>query len=96
MPAPPEKFSEKKLWTEELKVLKTFVSEYLSDKKCLRELNIEKLSSPDWFASNNKPNPEELIDTLINEIKTSAEKKKTTNLFSPTRLSNLKLPREKY
>lgn len=83
MPAPPEKFSEKKLWTEELKVLKTFVSEYLSDKECLRELNMEKLSSPDWFASNNKPNPEELIDTLINEIKTSAEKKKNKQpLFS--------------
>lgn len=73
MPNPPQTLSEKRQWDEELDVLKSFVSEYLLDERCLKAMNMEALNTPDWFAKNNKPKPEDLIEHLIEHLKSKVE-----------------------
>ena len=89
MPNPPQTLSEKRKWIEELDVLKRFVMDYLSDTSCLKSLNLEELSSPDWFANNNKPNPEELIENLQNKVEYSAEQKKVNQNLDSDKIKQL-------
>lgn len=89
MPNPPQTLPEKRKWIEELDILKRFVLEYLSDTSCLKSLNLEELSSPDWFAKNNKPNPEELIENLKNKVEYSAEQKKANQKLDPEKIKQL-------
>lgn len=89
MPNPPQTLPEKRKWIEELDVLKRFVIDYLSDTSCLKSLNLEELSSPDWFVDNNKPNPEELIENLKNKVAYSAEQKKANQKLDPQKIEQL-------
>lgn len=89
MPNPPQTLPEKRKWIEELDVLKRFVIDYLSDTSCLKSLNLEELSSPDWFVDNNKPNPEELIENLKNKVAYSAEQKKANQKLDPKKIKQL-------
>ena len=89
MPNPPQTLSEKSSWLEQLDILKRFVMEYLSDISYLKSLNLEALSSPDWFANNNKPNPEELIESLKNKVEYSAEQKKANQKLDPDKIKQL-------
>lgn len=89
MPNPPQTLPEKRKWIEELDVLKRFVIDYLSDTSCLKSLNLEELSSPDWFVDNNKPNPEELIENLKNKVAYSAEQKKANQKLDPQKIKQL-------
>lgn len=89
MPNPPQSLSEKRNWIEELDVLKGFVTEYLSDITCLRSLDLEALSSPNWFANNNKPKPEDLIESLKKKVEYSAEQKKANQKLDPKKIEQL-------
>lgn len=89
MPNPPQTLSEKRNWLEELDILKRFVMEYLSDISCLKSLNLEELSSPDWFVDNNKPNPEKLIENLKNKVVYSAEQKKANQKLDLKKITQL-------
>lgn len=89
MPNPPQTLSEKRCWLEELDILKRFVLEYLSDISCLKSLNLEALSSPDWFTNNNKTKPEELIEGLKNKVEYSAEQKKADQKLDPQKIEQL-------
>ena len=89
MPNPPQTLSEKRKWIEELDVLKRFVIDYLSDTSCLKSLNLEELSSPDWFVDNNKPKPEELIENLKSKVEYSAEQKKANQKLDPKKIEQL-------
>lgn len=89
MPNPPQTLSEKRSWIEELDTLKRFVTEYLSDTTCLKSLNMEALSSLDWFANNNKPTPENLIEFLKNKVQYSAEQKKVNQNLDPKKIEQL-------
>ena len=89
MPNPPQSLSEKRKWIEELDVLKGFVTEYLSDITCLRSLDLEALSSPNWFANNNKPKPEDLIESLKKKVEYSAEQKKANQKLDPKKIEQL-------
>lgn len=89
MPNPPQTLSEKRSWLEELDTLKRFVMEYLSDTSCLKSLNLEELSSPKWFADNNKPKPEVLIENLKNKVEYSAEQKKANQKLDPQKIEQL-------
>lgn len=89
MPNPPQTLPEKRKWIEELDVLKRFVIDYLSDTSCLKSLNLEKLSSSDWFVDNNKPNPEKLIENLKNKVAYSAEQKKANQKLDPKKIKKL-------
>lgn len=89
MPNPPQTLPEKRKWIEELDILKRFVMEYLSDTTCLKALNLDALSSPDWFADNNKPKPEELIENLKNKVAYSAEQKKANQKLDPEKIKQL-------
>lgn len=89
MPNPPQTLSEKKKWIEELDILKKFVMEYLSDTACLKSLNMEALSSSDWFKNNNKHNPEELIEELKNKVQYSAEQEKVNQDLDPEKIKQL-------
>lgn len=89
MPNPPQTLSEKRNWIEELDILKRFVMEYLSDTTTLKALNLDALSSPDWFADNNKPKPEELIENLKNKVEYSAEQKKANQKLDPQKIEQL-------
>ena len=89
MPNPPQTLSEKRCWLEELDILKRFVLEYLSDISCLKSLNLEALSSPDWFTNNNKTKPEELIEGLKNKVEYSAEQKKANQKLDPDKIKQL-------
>lgn len=89
MPNPPQTLSEKRSWLEELDTLKRFVMEYLSDISCLKSLNLEELSSPNWFADNNKPKPWELIENMKNKVAYSAEQKKTNQKLDPKKIEQL-------
>ncbi len=89
MPNPPQTLSEKRKWIEELDILKRFVMEYLSDTTCLKALNLDALCSPDWFADNNKPKPEELIENLKNKVAYSAEQKKANQKLDPEKIKQL-------
>ena len=86
MPDPPRTLSEKRSWLEELDTLKRFVMEYLSDTTSLKALNLDTLSSPDWFADNNKPKPEELIENLKNEVNYHAEESKKTQALDEEKI----------
>lgn len=89
MPNPPQTLPEKRKWIEELDVLKRFVIDYLSDTSCLKSLNLEELSSPDWFVDNNKPKPEELIENLKSKVEYSAEQKKANQKLDPKKIEQL-------
>lgn len=89
MPNSPQTLPEKRKWIEELDVLKRFVIDYLSDTSCLKSLNLEELSSPDWFVDNNKPNPEKLIENLKNNVAYSAEQKKANQKLDPKKIKQL-------
>ena len=89
MPNPPQSLSEKRKWIEELDVLKGFVTEYLSDITCLRSLDLEALSSPNWFANNNKLKPEDLIESLKKKVEYSAEQKKANQKLDPKKIEQL-------
>lgn len=89
MPNPPQTLPEKRKWIEELDVLKRFVIDYLSDTSCLKSLNLEELSSPDWFADNKKPNPGELIENLKDKVAYSAEQKKANQKLDPKKIEQL-------
>lgn len=89
MPNPPQTLPEKRKWIEELDVLKRFVIDYLSDTSCLKSLNLEELSSPKWFADNNKPKPEELIENLKSKVEYSAEQKKANQKLDPKKIEQL-------
>lgn len=89
MPNPPQTLSEKRKWIEELDILKRFVMEYLSGTTCLKALNLDALCSPDWFADNNKPKPEELIENLKNKVAYSAEQKKANQKLDPEKIKQL-------
>lgn len=86
MPNPPQTLPEKRKWIEELDILKRFVMEYLSDTTCLKALNMDALSSPDWFVNNNKTNPEKLIDNLKNEVNYHAEESKKTQALDEEKI----------
>ena len=88
-PNPPQTLSEMSSWLEQLDILKRFVMEYLSDISYLKSLNLEALSSPDWFANNNKPNPAELIESLKNKVEYSAEQKKANQKLDPDKITQL-------
>ncbi len=89
MPDPPQTLQEKKTWIEELGILKRFVMEYLSDATCLELLNLEALSSPDWFVDNNKPKPEDLIENLKTKVEYSVEQKKINQNIDPDKIKQL-------
>lgn len=89
MPNPPQTLSEKRCWLEELDILKRFVLEYLSDISCLKSLNLEALSSPDWFTNNNKTKPDELIEGLKNKVEYSAEQKKANQKLDQKKIEQL-------
>lgn len=89
MPNPPQILSEKRKWIEELDVLKRFVMEYFSDTSCLKALNLEELNSSDWFANNDKLNPEELIESLKNNVEDSAEQKKANQKLDQNKIVQL-------
>ena len=89
MPNPPQTLSEKRSWIKELDVLKRFVMEYLSDASCLKAFYLEALNSPDWFAKNNKPNPEALIESLKNKVADSAEQKKASQKLDQNKIDQL-------
>lgn len=89
MPNPPQTLPEKRKWIEELDVLKRFVIDYLSDTSCLKSLNLEELSSPDWFVDNNKPKPEELIENLKSKVEYSAEQKKANQKLDPKKIEQV-------
>ena len=89
MPNPPQTLSEKRSWLEGLDTLKRFVMEYLSDTASLKALNLDTLSSPDWFADNNKPKPEDLIENLKNKVEYSAEQKKANQKLAPKKIEQL-------
>ncbi len=89
MPNPPQTLSEKRKWIEELDVLKRLVMEYLSDTSCLKSLNMKELNSPNWFANNNKSNPEKLIESLKNKVAYSAEHKKANQKLDSKKIEQL-------
>ena len=89
MPNPPQTLSEMRSWIEELDILKRIVTEYLSDMACLKSLNLEVLSSPEWFESNNKISPEEWIESLKNNVKNSIEQKKVNQELDPKKIEQL-------
>jgi hypothetical protein len=76
MPSPPETLIEKKAWNDELDSLKYFVRENLMNENLLQQLDLEVLSSEDWFKENEKVEPLALIDNLRAVIDMSIEQKK--------------------
>lgn len=76
MPNLPQKLPEKRRWNEELETLKCFVDEYLTQKDILEKLGLGKLSTPNWFAENNKTCPDELIERYKQKIEEDIEQTK--------------------
>ena len=89
MPNPPQTLSEMKSWIDELDILKIIVEEYLSDKACLKSLNLEVLSSPEWFETNKKESPEKWIESLKNELKETIEQEKENQELDPEKINQL-------
>ena len=89
MPNPPQTLSEMRSWIDELDILKIIVEEYLSDKACLKSLNLEVLSSPEWFETNKKESPEKWIESLKKQCEKSIEQKKVNQELDPDKINQL-------
>lgn len=76
VPNPPKSILEKKKWLAEIDILERYVMEYLPNKECLRQLNLDELGELDWFQKNNKPTPKDLIERLKRELEYSIETSK--------------------
>lgn len=73
MPNPPQGLAEMKKWRNELDILGKYVSDLLADKDCLVMLGLAELSEFDCFKNMGKPRPEDLISSLKEKLKESAE-----------------------
>ncbi len=68
MPSPPDSLSELNRWKEELNGLEYYINDYLSQKKVLENLGMERFYNQNWFEENEKEKPSLLINNLIKRI----------------------------